>query len=65
MFSNVGEHERFRLVEISKGLWILDLGISWWFCGFRGFLGFSWQDWGSEPELVAEPFVYICKPRRH
>ena len=65
MFLNVGECEIFRIVEISKGFWILDLGISWWCCGFRGFLGFSWEDWGSEPELVADHFVYIFKPRRH
>ena len=34
------------------------LGINW---GLRGFSGFFWVKYGSEVELVIEPFVYISK----
>ena len=34
------------------------LGTNW---GLRGFLGFCWETYGSEPKLVTKPFVYNCK----
>ena len=38
------------------------LGTNW---GLRGFLGFCWVTYASEPKLVTEPLYIIVKYQRH
>ena len=61
MFSNVGEHERFRIVEWWEDwefIVNLRLGVSSWFCGLKrilrdekAILGFCWEAYGSKPGI--------------
>ena len=61
MFPNIGEHERFRIVEWWEDWELIvnpRLGISSWFCGFerilrdeKEILGIWLRVYGSKPEL--------------